>query len=168
MYPNCLNTNHRGDTDNSKDVHFWRDIRKQMLEIAELTCQTYQFDKCCHGNSDCPFASSIPSRPRRIVNSNRLRRRGSSPVTLSNHSIQREVLVSYGGFESIVNNNNHDSDFETEEEDPQVSKNEVIFRRALHVPLRRKKHHSYPSISENSPHQLLKIHSQPGQAEKYD
>ena len=155
-YPGCLNTNPRGDAStSSEDCQFWCSIRKQMLEIAELTCQTNQFDKCCLGDSDCPFASSVPLPKPNAIN---LRRRCSSPVTLSSYSTQREVLVSYGGFESIVNTNSHDSDFVMDKGYDQTwSKNSVTFRRDLHAPLRRKKHHSYPSNSTNENNSQLLI-----------
>ncbi len=137
------------------DELFWQDIRQTMLHIVELTCQTCQFQQCCKAgvmgeNSCCPFVfrsasmSSLPTR-RSPVDI----RRGSSPLISSRSvSAQKEFLVSYGGFESIMNR----SDFTVDDGGEQSSPNETqnLFRRDLRVPpvMRRKKHQSTSAIGE--------------------
>ena len=138
-----------------QDELYWQDIRQSMLHIVELTCQTCQFQQCCKAgvtgeNGCCPFvfrSASLPSLPTRRSPVDM--RRVSSPLVSSlSISAQKEFLVSYGGFESIMNR----SDFTVDDDVEQSPSNETQnkFRRDLRVPpvVRRKKHQSSFAIGE--------------------
>ena len=138
--------------ESSNSREYWEGIRQQLMEVAELTCQTSQFEQCCPREADescCPFYSHHMPAP--VVNSPV--RRGSAPP--SQHiSLHPRKDVSYGGFERIMNSY-YDSDFEIEEAGDEIwADAKETFRRNRGGPVRKKKTHS-TSLPRLDPESIL-------------
>lgn len=109
-----------------------------------------------------------PSSSNNIDKSKLYMRRGSSPVTSTRSPLLPSMgrrdpslpNVSYGGFESIVSSFN-DSAFTFEDDQEEIwssTESGNQFRRDLHIPVRRKKHHSsFPCVSNGAHSELLSV-----------
>lgn len=107
------------DLEEQQNKQFWMGIKNDLIEIAELTCLTTQFEHCCMMDEECPFHDHSDNT-------------APAHVLPSLKNIRKEVR--YGGFESLMKN---DSDFEVEDQEDENQS--VQFRRHRGTPVRRKK-----------------------------
>ena len=126
------------DLEEQQNKQFWRGIKNDLMEIAELTCLTTQFEHCCMMDEECPFHDHSDNIDSCFTDH---MFRGPAHVPSSLKNIRKEVR--YGGFESLMKNG---SDFELEDQEDENQS--VQFRRDRGTPVRRKKNSS--SLNTNS------------------
>lgn len=149
-----LASTNSSDQEDSKDNNrqYWEGIRSQLLELAKLKQETDQFKCPCENSKDCPFQDGEFHDSTSMHTSHPVRYPPRTSSSFSYHSLscpdvskslrrQSSPAVCYGGFESILMENNNEDNFETniDEEEPEIySKSHQSFVRRG-APVRRKK-----------------------------